>query len=52
MQLLRGNVLPPGEYLYLDFDVVFFDNMYCLLNWPGFGINRDYINQDNGSTSG
>jgi hypothetical protein len=52
MQLFKDNVLPPGEYLYFDLDVVIVDNIDCLLEWPGFGIPRDFINPDNGLTRG
>jgi hypothetical protein len=52
MQLFKDGVLPAGEYLYLDLDVVIVDDIDCLLDWSGFGITRDFINPDNGLTSG
>ena len=52
MQLFKDDVLPLGEYLYLDLDVVIVDNIDCLLDWSGFGITRDFINPDNGLTGG
>ncbi|MCS6764077.1 MAG: hypothetical protein MO853_09150 [Candidatus Protistobacter heckmanni] len=52
MQLFRGDVLPPGEYLYLDLDVVITGNIDCFLDWEGFGIGRDFINPERGLLPG
>jgi hypothetical protein len=52
MQLFRPGVLPAGEYLYFDLDVVIVDNIDCLLDFAGFGIARDFINPDTGILGG
>lgn len=52
LQLFRDDILPKGEYLYLDLDVVIVDNLDCFLNWNGFGIGRDFINPDIGLLGG
>lgn len=50
--LFRDDVLPTGEYLYLDLDVVLVDNIDCFFDHPSFGISRDFIRPDNGITGG
>ena len=52
LQLFEKNVLPDGEYLYFDLDVVIVDNIDCLFNYSGFGITRDFINPDDGLAGG
>ena len=39
MQLFRDDMLPVGEYLYFDLDVVIVANIDCLFEYEGFGIN-------------
>ena len=52
MQLFRDDVLPKGEYLYFDLDVVIVDNIDCFFKFEGFGITRDFINPDIGILGG
>ena len=52
MQLFREDVLPRGEYIYFDLDVVIVDNIDCLFEHEGFGIIRDFINPDDGLLGG
>jgi hypothetical protein len=52
MQLFKDDVLPKGEYLYLDLDVVIVDNIDCFFDWNDFGIGRDFINPDMGLLDG
>ena len=52
MLLFRPGILPDGEYLYLDLDVVIVDNIDCFFEFIGFGITRDFINPDKGLLEG
>ena len=52
MQLFRDDVLPVGDYLYFDLDVVIVDNIDCFFEFIGFGITRDFINPDTGLLGG
>jgi len=52
MQLFKSNILPQGEYLYFDLDVVIVDNIDCFFEFEGFGITRDFINPDDGLLGG
>jgi len=52
MLLFKQNVLPSGNYLYFDLDVVIVDNIDCFFKFSGFGITRDFINPDNGLLGG
>jgi hypothetical protein len=52
MQMFRDDVLPSGEYLYFDLDVVIVNNIDCLFEFKGFGITRDFINPDEGILGG
>ena len=52
MQLFRNDMLPVGEYLYFDLDVVIVDNIDCLFEYKGFGITRDFINPEIGLLGG
>lgn len=52
MQLFRPGVLPEGEYLYFDLDVVIVDDIDGLFDFEGFGIGRDFINPDTGILGG
>ena len=44
MLLFKPGILPDGEYLYLDLDVVIVDNIDCFFDFENFGITRDFIN--------
>ena len=52
MQLFKDEVLPPGEYLYFDLDVVIVGDIDCIFEYEGFGITRDFINPDIGLLGG
>lgn len=52
MFMFKKGVLPPGDYLYLDLDVVIVDNIDCFFEHSGFGITRDFIRPDNGILPG
>ena len=48
MQMFNKGVLPDGEYLYFDLDVVIVDNIDCFFEHESFGITRDFIRPDDG----
>jgi len=50
--MFKKGVLPVGEYLYLDLDVVIVDNIDCFLDHKSFGITRDFIRPDDGLLPG
>ena len=52
LQLFRKGVLPDGQYLYLDLDVVVVDNIDCFFDHKDFGITRDFIRPDDGLLGG
>lgn len=52
MLLFRDDILPPGEYLYLDLDVVIVSSIDCFFKHESFGICRDFIRPDNGILGG
>ena len=52
IQLFRDDILPKGEYLYFDLDVVIVDNIDCVFDHPGFGITRDFVNPETGILGG
>ncbi len=52
LQMYNKGVLPDGEYLYFDLDVVIVDNIDCFFDHPSFGITRDFIRPDNGLLPG
>ena len=52
MLLFKPGVLPEGEYLYFDLDVVIVDNIDCFFEFENFGITRDFINPDQGLLEG
>lgn len=52
LQMFKPGVLPEGEYLYFDLDVVIVDNIDCFFEHEGFGIIRDFIRPDNGLLPG
>jgi len=52
MQIFRNDLLPKGEYLYLDLDVVIVNNIDCFFEYEGFGITRDFINPEIGLLGG
>jgi FkbM family methyltransferase len=52
MQLFKPGILPRGEYLYFDLDVVIVDDIDCFFDFDNFGITRDFIRPDNGLLGG
>lgn len=52
MLLFKPGILPDGEYLYFDLDVVIVDNIDCFFEFTNFGITRDFINPDEGLLEG
>lgn len=52
MLLFKPGILPDGEYLYFDLDVVIVDNINCFFEFENFGITRDFINPDEGLLEG
>ena len=52
MSMYKQGVLPPGDYLYCDLDVVIVDNIDCLFEHEPFGILRDFIRPENGLDGG
>ena len=52
MLLFKPGILPDGEYLYLDLDVVIVDNIDCFFDFENFGITRDFINPEQGLLDG
>ena len=52
LHLFKDGVLPKGEYLYFDLDVVIVDNIDELFDHKGFGIIRDFIRPDEGIVGG
>ncbi len=52
LQMYKKGVLPDGEFLYFDLDVVIVDNIDCFFDHPSFGITRDFIRPDNGLLPG
>ena len=52
MSLFRPGVLPTGDYLYFDLDVVIVDDISLLWKHEGFGISRDFVRPDSGLLGG
>lgn len=52
LQMYSKELLPPGEYLYMDLDVVIVDNIDCFFEHSDFGILRDFIRPDEGLLPG
>lgn len=52
LKLFEKGTLPPGDYLYMDLDVVILDNIDSLWKHNGFGIIRDFIRPDEGIVGG
>ena len=52
LQMFDTEVLPAGEWLYFDLDVVIVDNIDSLFEWESFGIIRDFIRPENGILPG
>ena len=52
MLLFKPGILPDGEYLYFDLDVVIVDNIDCFFDFENFGITRDFINPEQGLLDG
>lgn len=50
--LFKKGILPPGEYLYFDLDVVVVDNVDALFEHRNFGIIRDFIRPNDGLLPG
>ena len=48
----KPGILPDGEYLYFDLDVVIVDNIDCFFDFENFGITRDFINPEQGLLEG
>ena len=43
MLLFKPGVLPEGEYLYFDLDVVIVDNIDCFFEFENFGFKADFF---------
>lgn len=52
LQMFDPDILPAGEYLYFDLDVVIVDNIDCFFEAPSFGIIRDFIRPEKGILPG
>ena len=52
LQMYSKELLPPGDYLYCDLDVVIVDNIDCFFDHKPFGILRDFIRPDEGLLPG
>ena len=52
LQMFDPEVLPEGEWLYFDLDVVIVDTIDALFEAPSFGIIRDFIRPENGILPG
>ncbi len=52
MLLFKPGILPDGEYLYFDLDVVIVDDIDCFFEFENFGITRDFVRPDNGLMEG
>ena len=52
LQMFDKEVMPEGEWLYFDLDVVIVDNIDCFFDAPKFGILRDFIRPDEGLLPG
>lgn len=52
LQMYSKELLPPGEYLYCDLDVIIVDNIDELFDHKPFGIIRDFIRPDEGILPG
>ena len=52
LSLFKEGVLPEGDWLYLDLDVVIVDNIDCFFDHPSFGVTRDFIRPINGILPG
>lgn len=52
LQMFDPDILPAGEWLYFDLDVVITENIDCFFEWDGFGIIRDFIRPDEGILPG
>lgn len=52
LQMFKEGVLPNGEYLYFDLDVVIVDNIDCFFEHKSFAVTRDFIRPDNGLLPG
>lgn len=52
MLLFKPGILPTGEYLYFDLDLVIVDNIDCFFEFEKFGITRDFVRPDNGLMEG
>lgn len=52
MKLFKKGVLPDGEWIYLDLDVVIVGSIDWLFRHPSFGILRDFIRPTEGLLGG
>lgn len=52
LQMFNPGVLPDGEYLYFDLDVVIVDNIDCLFEYESFAAIRDFIRPNEGILPG
>ena len=52
LQMFKPGVLPDGEYLYFDLDVVIVDNVDCFFEHESFAVIRDFIRPNDGLLPG
>jgi len=52
LQMFKPGVLPDGEYLYFDLDVVIVDNIDCFFEHESFAAIRDFIRPNDGILPG
>ena len=52
LQMFDPDILPEGEWLYFDLDIVIVDNIDCFFEWESFGIIRDFIRPEEGLLPG
>lgn len=52
LQMFKPGVLPDGEYLYFDLDVVIVDNIDCFFEHKSFAAIRDFIRPNDGILPG
>ena len=50
--MFKKGILPEGDYLYFDLDVVIVDTIDCFFDHTGFGITRDFIRPNDGLLPG
>lgn len=52
LQMFKPGVLPDGEYLYFDLDVIIVDNIDSLFEYNSFAAIRDFIRPNDGLLPG